>query len=168
MSFENWVPEYVADGQLAMVCVRLLGAALLSSVIGFERESRDHAAGLRTNMLVGVASASFALVTLLLLEASPHLNSSDNVLRLDPIRLIEAVTGGVAFLAAGVIIFTRGRVHGLTTGASMWLSAAIGLSAGLGYWVVAIPAAVTGLVILTAIRLLEKKLGIRGTRNYSD
>ena len=58
-------------------------------------------------------------------------------MKVDPIRVVEAVTAGVAFLAAGVVIFTRGDVHGLTTGAGMWLAGAIGLACGLGLWQIA-------------------------------
>jgi putative Mg2+ transporter-C (MgtC) family protein len=66
-------------------------------------------------------------------------------IRIDPIRLIEATTAGVAFLAAGLIFFSKGQVHGLTTGAGMWLAGAIGLAVGLGFWQIAVLA--TGLTV---------------------
>ena len=76
--------------------------------------------------------------------------------RLDPIRLIEAVTAGVAFLAAGTIIFSRGKVKGLTTGAGMWLAGAIGLASGLGFWQIAGLATLLALVVLMVLHRIEK------------
>ena len=70
------------------------------------------------------------------------------MIRLDPIRLVEACTAGVAFLAAGMIVLSRGRVRNLTTGAGMWLAASIGLAAGLGLWPIAAIAALLGFLIL--------------------
>jgi len=130
---------------LPIVIVRLVGAALLCAVIGLEREARDRAAGLRTHMTVGLAAAAFALITLHLIDMFGH---ESDVIRLDPIRLVEATTAGVAFLAAGMIVLSKGEVKNLTTGAGMWLAAAIGLSAGLGLWPIAVLAALLGFLII--------------------
>lgn len=92
-----------------VVMVRILGALVFAAAIGFERETKDHAAGLRTHMLVGLAAACYCLLSLDLVGR----DFGDDV-RMDPVRMIEAVTGGVAFLAAGLIVFTRGEVKGLT------------------------------------------------------
>ena len=78
--------------------------------------------------------------------------------RLDPIRMIEAVTGGGAFLAAGLIVFTRGEVKGLTTGASLWLVAAIGTAAGLGVWSIAAVATVLSLFIVKVLKSVEQRM----------
>jgi putative Mg2+ transporter-C (MgtC) family protein len=136
-----------------IICLRLAGAALLCGLIGFERETDDHPAGLRTHMLVGVAAAAFALVTLHLVE---EFAGRPDVIRMDPIRLVEAVTAGVAFLAAGMIVLRQGTVRNLTTGAGMWLAAAIGLAAGLGYWPIAALTALLGLIIIGALRMVSK------------
>lgn len=144
-----------------IVLLRLVGAALLCGVIGYERERRDHAAGLRTNMLVGFAAAAFGLLAIGLIEEFDR-----DTIRIDPLRLVEAITSGVAFLAAGLIVFARGRVHGLTTGASVWLSAATGLAVGLGHWLIAVVAAAGGFVILSVVSRLETWLGIAGKRRY--
>ena len=115
-------------------------------------------AGLRTNMLIGLSVTIFTLVTL---HITNNLAPTNDAMRMDPIRLIEAVTGGIAFLAAGVVVFTRGSVQGLTTGASMWLSGAIGLSVGLGLWLIAAIATLAGIIVLWLVRHSEVALGIK-------
>jgi putative Mg2+ transporter-C (MgtC) family protein len=129
---------------LPIIVVRLVGAAALCALIGLEREAEDRAAGLRTHMLVGMAGSAFALITVSIIELYAD---RPEVIRLDPIRLVEAATAGVAFLAAGMIVLSRGRVRNLTTGAGLWLAAAIGLAAGLGLWPIAVLAAVLGFLI---------------------
>lgn len=142
--------EFRGGGVLpyAVVLVRLLGAALLCGTIGFERETRHHAAGLRTHMLIGLGAATFALVTLHMIEGFAH---RPDTIRMDPLRLVEAATAGVAFLAAGMIVLSRGQVRNLTTGAGMWLAAAVGLACGLGLW----PLALTVALLTLAINLLR-------------
>ncbi len=136
-----------------IVSVRILGALVLSAVIGLERERNDHAAGLRTHMLVGLAASCYCLLALDLVGRY----FGDDV-RLDPIRMIEAVTGGVAFLAAGLIVFTRGEVKGLTTGASLWLAAAIGTAAGLGVWSIAALATLLSLFVVKVLKSFESRV----------
>nr|WP_226583715.1 MgtC/SapB family protein [Acuticoccus sediminis] len=138
-----------------VVILRIAGAAFLCGIIGLEREITDHSAGLRTNMLVGIASATFAVIAMGLI-AEVH---GDEV-RIDPLRLIEAVTSGVAFLAAGLIVLARGQVRGLTTGASVWLSAAVGLAVGVGQWILALLAAAAGVLVLSAVAKFECRLGL--------
>lgn len=127
---------------------RLLIAAVLGAVIGIERESKARPAGLRTHILTSVAAATFAMITTELVH-SPLLQ--DDSVQVDPIRVIEAVTAGVAFLAAGAIIQGRGRVEGLTTGAGMWLAGAIGVACGMGYLLIAALAAVIGLATMVGL-----------------
>lgn len=137
---------------LGTVALRLGVALACGAAIGFERERRHRAAGLRTHVLVALASAMFAVIAGELL-AAPTMGAEH--LRIDPLRLIEAVTGGVAFLAAGLIIVARGRVRGLTTGAGMWLAGAIGLAAGLGYFQIALLGTGFALAVLVALRWIE-------------
>jgi putative Mg2+ transporter-C (MgtC) family protein len=139
-----------------VIAARLLVAAILGALVGFEREWRHHPAGLRTHMLVALASAAFAILGVEIVHSNQF--ESDGA-RLDPIRMIEAVTAGVAFLAAGSIIFARGKVQGLTTGAGLWLAGAIGLAAGLGFWQIAAFATLLALVILGLMHQMEKHLG---------
>ena len=120
-----------------VMLARMVGAVLLGAVIGAEREYQAHAAGLRTHILVALSACVFALLSI---ESVHMAGFADEQVRIDPLRVIEAVTSGVAFLAAGMIVFSRGEVRGLTTGAGMWLAGAVGLSAGLGYWFIAVVA----------------------------
>lgn len=77
-------------------------------------------------------------------------------MQIDPLRVVEAVTAGVAFLAGGAIVLLRGEVKGLTTGAGMWLAGAIGLALGFGHWLIAAFASLAGLAILYAARHAER------------
>ena len=97
-------------------------------------------------MIVGVASATYALISLHLVDLY---TDRGEAVRMDPLRLVEATTAGVAFLAAGMIVLTRGKVKNLTTGALLWLSAAIGVAAGNGLWPIAVLAALLGLGIVS-------------------
>lgn len=140
-------------GFLPMVA-RLALAAALGVVIGLDRELRNRPAGLRTHMLVALAAAAFSVLAFEL-SARAVDEGFDNV---DPTRVLEAVTAGVAFLAAGSIIHARGQVHGVTTGAGLWLAGAIGTACGIGAFSVALVATVFGFFILAAIRTVEKWL----------
>lgn len=133
--------------------LRLALAAAMGAAIGIEREWRRRPAGLRTHILVALASALFAVLTLEIAHA--EVIRDDNI-RVDPIRVIEAVTAGVAFLAAGAIIQARGSVKGLTTGAGLWLSGAVGVACGLGLWTIAVLAVAIGLAVIVLLGWLER------------
>lgn len=125
--------------------LRLLAAAFFGACIGWEREQRDKAAGLRTHMIVSVAACVFTLIAFDLMTIPA---TEDDTLRTDPLRLIEAVTAGVAFLAAGLIFKSGGQPRGLTTGAGLWLAGAIGLATGTGNVALAAIATVLAMIIL--------------------
>ena len=76
-------------------------------------------------------------------------------IRIDPLRLIEATTAGVAFLAAGLIFFSKGTIQGLTTGAGMWLAGATGLAVGLGFWQIAVLITIIALIVLGALQMMQ-------------
>jgi putative Mg2+ transporter-C (MgtC) family protein len=141
-----------------VLLVRVFGAVILCGLIGLEREFHKNTAGLRTNMLIGLAAVTFCVITIHMMETMAE---GHEAARLDPIRLVEAVTAGIAFLAAGVVVYTKGDVKGLTTGASMWLSAAIGLSAGLGMWPLALLASGVGIIVLWTLRRMQVAAGIK-------
>ncbi len=139
----------------ATVAIRLAVAMLCGALIGAEREWRSRPAGLRTHILVALAAALFTAVALELLALPAP---EDDRLRVDPIRLIEAVTSGVAFLAAGSIIVSRGAVRGVTTGAGMWLAGVVGVAAGYGLFQLALLATLLALVVLGLLARIEDAL----------
>ncbi len=151
MSWSDVSSTHFAETEIA---VRLLLACAAGAVVGLEREMRDRPAGLRTHMLVALASALFTIVAF---EIFYSLRGMENVANVDPIRLVEAVTAGVAFLAAGTIIHGSGQVKGLTTGAGMWMAGALGMTCGAGFYLIAFMGAVLTIVILAGVRVLEKQ-----------
>ena len=155
----NFLGEFSRPTWLSfpVIAARLLVAALLGAAIGFEREWRNRPAGLRTHILICVAAATFGVLTIEIVHAPVFAREGTAV---DPIRAVEAVTAGVAFLAAGSILFSRGEVQGLTTGAGMWLAGAVGLACGLGLWQIAGLGTLLALVVMGLMHTFEVKLGI--------
>jgi putative Mg2+ transporter-C (MgtC) family protein len=141
---------YTSEIGLTTVIFRLVLAAGLGAILGFDREVLARPAGLRTHMLVSLAAATFTVVTFELIEKAKAEGASS----VDPIRVIEAVTAGVAFLAAGAIIQGRGKIHGVTTGAGLWLAGAVGTAAGIGAYPIAILATGLGFIVLTLFRVV--------------
>lgn len=125
---------------------RLLLAAVLGATIGFEREIRHKSAGLRTNTLIAVGAALFTLMSLELAEGRPDA---------DPSRIAAQIVTGIGFLGAGAILRTGGSVQGLTTAATVWVNAAIGMAAGAGRYLLAISATVITILVLLALTRLE-------------
>ena len=134
---------------------RLTAAAVLAAVVGIERELRGKPAGLRTHILVCVAACLFVLIG----RELAALDFGAGEQRADPLRMIEAVTAGVAFLAAGLIFTSRGEVQNVTTGASLWLVGAIGLGCGAGQMPLAAMATAIVLTVLLVLREVERFLG---------
>jgi putative Mg2+ transporter-C (MgtC) family protein len=131
---------------------RLLVAAALAGLLGWERERARKSAGFRTHMLVGIAAALYTtLGQLSVAEIAPNAEG----LQADPIRAVQAVAIGIGFLGSGVIFVSRqgDRVQGLTTAASIWATAAIGLAAGLEHYVLAVGAT---LLLLFVLRVLAR------------
>lgn len=159
-------PTYTA---FPVIVARLLLATLFGAAIGFEREWRNRPAGLRTHILVCVAAAAFAVLTIEIVHAPMFTTDMmKEAVNVDPLRIVEAVTAGVAFLAAGVVIFTKGEVHGLTTGAGMWLAGAIGVASGLGFWQIALLATIIALVVLGLLNVFEGRIGTKEDRPLTD
>jgi putative Mg2+ transporter-C (MgtC) family protein len=138
-----------------VIAARLLLATLFGAAIGYEREWRNRPAGLRTHILVCLAAAAFGILTIEIIHAPMFAIEAVHV---DPIRVVEAVTAGVAFLAAGSIMFSRGEVQGLTTGAGMWLAGAIGLASGLGLWQIAAFGTLLVLIVAGLLHTFARKL----------
>ena len=146
------IPSVGWDGDLA----RLVVAAVLGGAIGFERELREREAGLRTHMLVCVGSALFTLVSAY--GFRDFLTSGDPVIRADPTRISAQIVTGIGFLGAGAIIRQGLSVRGLTTAATLWVAAAIGISAGAGYYSGAVITTLVTLFALWPLRIAGYKV----------
>ena len=127
--------------------LRLLLAMVLAGAIGWERETVGKSAGLRTHMFVGMGAMLFVVLGDAVID---RFAGTPGVVQMDPIRVIEAVTTAVGFLGGGLIFVTRSgdRVHGLTTAASIWVTAAIGIAVALERYLLAVGATVLALVVL--------------------
>ncbi|MFX0212083.1 MAG: MgtC/SapB family protein [Candidatus Hodarchaeota archaeon] len=142
---------------------KLLLAALLGGLIGFERESSGQAAGFRTNLTVAVGSCLIMLLSLHMEELFHQLNAN-SVVRLDPGRIASYAIAGMGFLGAGAIIKGKGSVRGLTTAAGLWVVTGIGLSIGAGY---IIPTIFTSLIILVALYWVNPVRKLSSRRMFS-
>jgi len=133
---------------VTIIALRLLVAAVLGGLLGYERETVGASAGLRTHMLVSVGSALFVLIPL---QAGMTIQ--------DLSRVLQGVTAGIGFLGAGAILkqHDRNDIRGLTTAASIWMTAAIGVAAGMGREGTAVLSALFGVVILAIVRSPGKK-----------
>jgi putative Mg2+ transporter-C (MgtC) family protein len=136
--------------------LRLGLAAILGGAIGFERELRDREAGFRTHMLVCVGAALFTIVSAY--GFRDFLASGDPVIRADPTRIAAQIVTGIGFLGAGAIIRQGLSIRGLTTAATLWVSAAIGIAAGAGYYSGAVLATAITLLALWPLRMAGRRL----------
>lgn len=127
--------------------IRLLMSLIIGIIIGLEREMHHKAAGLRTSVLICLGATVFTLVSLTFRGASGVV---------DPSRVAAGIVTGIGFLGAGTIIQTRGSVHGLTTAASIWVMAALGLAVGIGYYSLAIIGAVLSVIVLNPFMMIER------------
>ena len=127
---------------------RLLLAGALGAALGVERTIRQRAAGFRTNILIGLGSALFTLISIEMAAANGG----------DPTRIPSQVVTGIGFLGGGAILREQGDIRGLTTAATIWVNAAIGMAAGAGYYLLAITATISALIVLTTFLRIEQKL----------
>lgn len=141
------------------ILVRLLLSMLMGGLIGLERERSNHAAGLRTHILVCLGST---LIMLLSIYGFTDFVAEVNV-RIDPARLATAVITGIGFLGAGTILFTGKSITGLTTAASIWVVGAVGLAIGAGFYFAAIVSTLLILLNLVVFNKLEQRY-IRGSK----
>ena len=142
--------------QYSDILTHLLGALLAGGAIGLERSFQARPAGFRTHALVCLASSLLMLVTLYQDMWLP--NPTSETVRSDPARMAQGIMTGIGFLGAGVIFKEGLSVRGLTTAASIWITAAIGIMIGIGFYVPAVLATVLTLATLTAFRWLENRL----------
>ena len=139
--------------------LRLALAAILGGLIGVERELREREAGLRTHLLVSLGSALFTIVSAYGFHA--FLESGQSVVRADPTRIAAQIVTGIGFLGAGAIIRQGLSVRGLTTAATLWVVAAVGLACGAGYYSAAVIATALVLLALYPLRIIAYRILIR-------
>lgn len=139
---------------LAERSLRLLLAMALSSLVGWERERKNKPAGLKTHMLVGLGSAA-AIISALDMNLKTEL--SQDIISIDPTRVIQGVIGGIGFLGAGSIIQSTGSVAGLTTAASIWVTGILGLILGIGNYRLGFMLTFFALITLRAMSFVDKK-----------
>lgn len=140
-----------------VVCIRLLIAAGMGLIIGLERERHGRPVGLRTNIVVTVSSCLLMILSIDLAGLFEGA-TSQGTLRIDPGRIASYAVAGMGFLGAGAIIQGQGRVQGLTSAASLWVSNALGLAVGAGFILPALAATVLVLIALLPLRYLESHL----------
>ncbi len=136
--------------------LRLVLAVILGAMIGYNRSRHNKPAGLRTMALISLGSAAFTLIGIesvtqlaMLQTGEESLNSGvSKMINLDSSRIIAGIVGGIGFLGAGSIIQSRGRVQGMTSAASIWVTSTIGVSVGLGLYVLATTITFIAFVVL--------------------
>jgi len=133
--------------------LRVVVAAGLGGLVGLERELRDREAGFRTHLLVSVGSCLFTLVSAY--GFHEFLVGGGNIVRTDPTRIAAQIVTGIGFLGAGAIIRQGISVRGLTTAATLWVAAAIGMASGAGYYPGAVIGTVLTLIALGPLRLAD-------------
>jgi putative Mg2+ transporter-C (MgtC) family protein len=143
------------------VFVRLVLAVLLSGLIGLERQIQRRTAGLRTHILVCLGSCLIMLTSMYVFDIYKE------KVPLDPARIAAGVITGIGFLGAGAIIRERQEIKGLTTAASLWVVAGIGLAVGCGFYIAAIFTAALALVVLFFLRYLERIIFGREEKNIN-
>ena len=141
---------------LVLISTRILVALTIGAVIGFERGFHGRPAGFRTHALVCLASSLLMLVTVF--QNNWMTQVPAEAIRTDPTRMAQGIMTGIGFLGAGVIFKEGVSVKGLTTAASIWITSAIGILIGIGFYVPAVIGAVATLVVLSGLRSLEARL----------
>jgi putative Mg2+ transporter-C (MgtC) family protein len=128
--------------------IRLLVAAILGALIGLEREIHEHPAGMRTHLLVSLGSAGFTVLSIVAFPAPGA----------DPARIAAQIVSGIGFLGAGAILKEGATIRGLTTAASLWAVAAVGMAAGAGSWILAVTLTAIAIISLWPLRLVTERI----------
>lgn len=133
---------------------RLLIAALLGGIVGFEREISGKVAGLRTHTLVSLGSALFTVISITAFEILPSINGTFGY----DYHLVANIVVGIGFIGAGAILRREGTIEGTTTAASLWVVAAIGIASGFGFYAEAIATTIIVYIVLAGLWVFEKYL----------
>lgn len=143
-----------------LVAARIFIAAFLGALIGTEREKKNKAAGFRTHIIVSVGAC---LIMLIAIDGASELADAGNW---EPARLVGQVVSGIGFLGAGTILQKKNGVSGLTTAATLWLSAGIGLAVGIGYYKGAVLATIACLITLVSLKEVSDLINNKMTKSY--
>lgn len=148
-AFQQEFSDLPDAGAVTRIALRLLIAATLGGILGFERQQKGKAAGMRTHMLVAIGAALFVL-----------LPQQAGVRDAELTRVQQGLVTGIGFLCAGTILKSKDeeRIHGLTTAAGLWLTAAVGMAAGMGRQGTAVFSAILAFAILHTIPIIERRL----------
>lgn len=138
------------------VLVRILVAAALGATFGIERELRDQPAGFRTHILVAMGACLFTLVGAFGFEELTG-DPGTRALNADPTRVASQVVVGIGFLGGGTILRYGATIRGLTTAASLWVTAAVGLAVGMGFYFGAAATAIIGVLALAGLKPIERR-----------
>jgi len=150
------------------IFIRVLAAVLLSFAIGLEREMTNKYAGLRTNILVCVGACVF---TILSIYGFPTFANGDNVLISqatgirDTSRVAAQVVTGIGFIGGGTVLRHGATIFGITTAATLWIVASIGMACGTGHFALAIIATILTIIVLVSVRFFEKNILVSSTKN---
>src|SRR5690606_18547579 len=136
-------------------------AAMLGGIIGYDRESHQGSAGLRTHMLVALGAATFTVVAILITD---HAGFEDSNVRLDPTRIIQGILTGIGFLGGAIVFRDGGRARNVATAAGIWGATGVGMAVGLGYYVLATGVTALIVVVLYLLKIAEQRLSIRKER----
>ena len=151
--FEMYTP-YPFEMHLLL---RLLLALICGAIVGYERERHGRSAGLRTNILVCVGSALMMVISKYFYYKAGEFTGNITV-ALDPARIAAQIVTGIGFLGAGVILKDRGGIRGLTTAATLWYNAGVGMACGAGMVIIPIFCTIIGLASLTVLKVCEFKI----------
>ena len=139
----------------AEMLLRIFAAVVAGGLIGYERSYHGRPAGFRTHTLVCAASSLLMLVTV---YEAHWVRATADLVRLDPTRMAQGIMTGIGFLGAGVIIKEGLSVRGLTTAASIWITAAIGILAGVGFYFPLVVSVITTIGVLSVFRIIESRM----------
>src|SRR2546421_8227110 len=157
--------EGAVSHELLVMAVRIVGALLIGALIGLERSFHGRPAGFRTHSLVCIASALLMLVTVYQNEWMTQV--ALDAIRTDPTRMAQGIMTGIGFLGAGVIFKEGLTVRGLTTAASIWVTAAIGILAGIGFYFPMVVSVVLTLGVLAFFRWIEARMPSQAYYHFS-
>ena len=138
--------------------IRILVGGALGGIIGLEREKRAKEAGFRTHFLVAVGSTLISVISAFGYDKVADIIP---IARYDPSRLAAQIVSGIGFIGAGLIIFQKNVIHGLTTAAGLWVTAAIGIACGVGHYDLAIVTTIMVLIALELVMVIDRKLNKR-------